>query len=130
VAAFLVDESLPRAVGRALEAAGHDVADARDIGLRGATDEVVVTRARTEKRIVIAGDVDFSKFAAVPVGVPWRGDRRPAPDGLVTCDASGAGGSGSRPSFGLRHRRWCCHRGSGKGAGGPSSQGGVTKTGG
>ena len=30
VARFLIDESLPRAVGRALVAAGHDVIDARD----------------------------------------------------------------------------------------------------
>jgi len=34
-AAVLIDESLPRAVGRVLAAAGHDVIDARDVGLRG-----------------------------------------------------------------------------------------------
>jgi len=45
VAHFLVDESLPRIVARALAEAGHDSVDARDGGLRGAPDAVVHARA-------------------------------------------------------------------------------------
>ena len=60
MASFLVDESLPRAVTRALVAASHDVVDVRDIGLRGAADETIATHARTAARIVVSGDLDFS----------------------------------------------------------------------
>jgi hypothetical protein len=34
VARFLTDESLPSAISRAFVAAGHDVVNARDVGLR------------------------------------------------------------------------------------------------
>jgi predicted nuclease of predicted toxin-antitoxin system len=60
VARFLIDESLPRAVGRALAAQGHDVLDARDAGLRGAPDEAVFDRAVAERRVIVAGDLDFA----------------------------------------------------------------------
>jgi predicted nuclease of predicted toxin-antitoxin system len=40
LAAFPIDESLPRAVTRALGSA-YDVVDVRDIGLRGATDDAI-----------------------------------------------------------------------------------------
>ncbi|HEX7837144.1 MAG TPA: DUF5615 family PIN-like protein [Kofleriaceae bacterium] len=58
--AFLVDESLPRAVTKALVATGHDVADARDVGLRGATDDAIAARARETSSILVSGDLDFS----------------------------------------------------------------------
>jgi predicted nuclease of predicted toxin-antitoxin system len=60
VARFLIDESLPRAVTRELVAAGHDVIDARDVGLRGTPDAAVQARAAAEGRIVVSGDVDFA----------------------------------------------------------------------
>jgi len=41
-------------------AAGHDVSDVRDAGLRGAPDEEVFARACSEGRILISGDVDFA----------------------------------------------------------------------
>jgi predicted nuclease of predicted toxin-antitoxin system len=65
---FLVDESLPRAVTRALETAGHDVVDARDVGLRGATDAVIAARAVTEARLVVSGDTDFANALRFPPG--------------------------------------------------------------
>ena len=68
MASFLIDESLPRAVGRALVAAGHDVVDVRDIGLRGADDDAVMARAIAEHRIVVAGDVDFANTLRFPPG--------------------------------------------------------------
>lgn len=68
MAAFLVDESLPRIVTRELLAAGHDATDVRDVGLRGAPDDQVFARARSEKRIVISGDVDFANTLRFPPG--------------------------------------------------------------
>lgn len=68
MAAFLVDESLPRAVTRALVAAGHDVVDVRDVGLRGATDDAIAARARETSSIVVSGDLDFSNALRFPPG--------------------------------------------------------------
>jgi predicted nuclease of predicted toxin-antitoxin system len=68
VARFLIDVSLPRAVGRALLGAGHDVVDARDVGLRGAPDDEVLARAISEGRAVVAGDVDFANTLRFPPG--------------------------------------------------------------
>ena len=65
VAAFLVDESLPRAVTRALGVA-HDVLDVRDIGLRGAPDEAIAAHARASSRVVVSGDLDFSNALRFP----------------------------------------------------------------
>lgn len=66
--AFLVDESLPRAVTRALVAAGHDVVDARDAGLRGATDDAIAARAQDTSSIIVSGDLDFSNALRFPPG--------------------------------------------------------------
>jgi predicted nuclease of predicted toxin-antitoxin system len=68
VVAFLVDESLPRAVTRALVAAGHDVVDVRDVGLRGASDDAIAARARETSSIVVSGDLDFSNALRFPPG--------------------------------------------------------------
>jgi predicted nuclease of predicted toxin-antitoxin system len=68
VVAFLVDESLPRAVTRALVAAGHDVVDVRDVGLRGASDDAIAARARATSSIVVSGDLDFSNALRFPPG--------------------------------------------------------------
>jgi uncharacterized protein (DUF433 family) len=46
---ILVDESLPRAASPTLTAAGHDVEDVRDVGLRGRPDAGVTARARAER---------------------------------------------------------------------------------
>jgi len=68
MARFLVDESLPRAVTVALAAAGHDTADARDVGLRGAPDAAVASAAKAQSRIVVAGDTDFANALRFPPG--------------------------------------------------------------
>jgi predicted nuclease of predicted toxin-antitoxin system len=65
---FLVDESLPRAVTRALHAAGHEVVDARDVGLRGHPDAEIAVRAASETRIVVSADLDFGNALAFPPG--------------------------------------------------------------
>jgi predicted nuclease of predicted toxin-antitoxin system len=68
MAGFLVDESLPRSVTRALSEAGHDVVDARDAGLRGAPDEEVHAHSVSTGRIVVAGDTDFANALRFPPG--------------------------------------------------------------
>ena len=65
---FLVDESLPRAVTRALLASGHDALDSRDIGLRGRPDVDVHERAVLERCIVAAADTDFANALRFPPG--------------------------------------------------------------
>jgi len=65
---FLVDESLPRAATLALRAAGHDVADVRDVGLRSHPDSEVHARAVEEERIVAAADLDFANAVRFPPG--------------------------------------------------------------
>jgi predicted nuclease of predicted toxin-antitoxin system len=64
---FLVDESLPRAVTRALAAGGHDAVDVRDI-MRGAQDDEIATRAKLDSRIVVTADLDFSNALRFPPG--------------------------------------------------------------
>lgn len=68
MARFLVDESLPRSVVRALVAAGHDAVDGRDVGLRGKPDAEVASRARAEQRIIVSADLDFSSALRFPPG--------------------------------------------------------------
>ena len=68
MAAFLVDESLPRAVTRALGSPGHDVADVRDIFLRGAPDDAIAAHARAANRVVVSGDLDFANALRFPPG--------------------------------------------------------------
>jgi len=55
-------------VTRALVAAGHDVVDVRDVGLRGATDDAIAARARETSSIVVSGDLDFSNALRFPPG--------------------------------------------------------------
>lgn len=53
---------------RALAAAGHDVADVRDVGLRGAPDDAIAARARETSSVVVSGDLDFSNALRFPPG--------------------------------------------------------------
>ena len=60
---FLADESCDFAVVRALRSAGHDVAAIAEL-TPGAEDDVVLSRARSEQRIVLTEDKDFGQLAA------------------------------------------------------------------
>jgi hypothetical protein len=51
---FLLDENLSPKVAAPLRAAGHDVTIAREVGLRSATDQVVIETARREARVLVA----------------------------------------------------------------------------
>lgn len=68
LARFLVDECLPRSVALALTAAGYDAEDARDVGLRGKSDELVHERALAHDRILLTADLDFANALRFPPG--------------------------------------------------------------
>jgi predicted nuclease of predicted toxin-antitoxin system len=55
-------------VTTALAQAGHDAVDARDCGLRGASDDAVHTRAVADERILVSGDTDFANALRFPPG--------------------------------------------------------------
>jgi len=61
MAAFLVDESCPRAVVDALAQAGHDVRYAADSDRRAA-DVDLVRFAQTENRVIVTEDFDFGEL--------------------------------------------------------------------
>jgi predicted nuclease of predicted toxin-antitoxin system len=50
---FLVDEDMPRSTPKALRKAGFECLDVRDIGLRGAEDDVIYRRAQVEDLVLI-----------------------------------------------------------------------------
>lgn len=58
---FLADESCAGPVIRALREAGHDVVAIVEVA-KGATDEQVLERALSEKRVLITEDRDFGQL--------------------------------------------------------------------
>lgn len=48
-----------------LRAAGHNVAIAREVGLRTAPDEAVIEVARNEGRVLVSADTDFGAILAI-----------------------------------------------------------------
>ena len=77
MAALLLDENMPRSVGRALADAGHDVAFAAD-SEPAADDRQVLALALAQQRILVTFDADFGDlvyqqgFAAPPAIVYLR----------------------------------------------------------
>ena len=63
---FLVDASLPRSAAAVLRELGHDAVDVRDIGLRGATDDVIAEHARLNQLALITRDFDFADIRNYP----------------------------------------------------------------
>lgn len=56
---FLLDESVSYRVCPHLKAAGHDAVHVSEIGLTSTDDQVILTRAVDEDRVLISGDHDF-----------------------------------------------------------------------
>ena len=63
---FLVDEDLPRSTDALLRKYGHEAADVRDIGLRGAKDCQIASYAQDEDLCLVTGDFDFSDIRNYP----------------------------------------------------------------
>ncbi|BBX13045.1 hypothetical protein MNVM_21260 [Mycobacterium novum] len=59
---LLPDENLSPVLSSFLTEAGHDVVHVRDRGLASAADEVVLTLAADENRVLISADTDFGGF--------------------------------------------------------------------
>jgi predicted nuclease of predicted toxin-antitoxin system len=62
---FLLDQNISPKVATPLRTAGHDVSVAREVGLRSATDEVVMAAARSEGRVLVSADTDFGALLAL-----------------------------------------------------------------
>jgi predicted nuclease of predicted toxin-antitoxin system len=91
MAQFLVDESLPERVRDQLNAIGHEAVHIFDLGLAGASDDVIFDRAKAEGRIIITLDLGFGDIAfGESVGlVIVRNRKRIEIDELVACDGDG-----------------------------------------
>lgn len=61
---FLLDNNLSPRLGARLTEAGHDVFYVRDVGLAQAPDEVVMSPAEAEDRMLISADTDFGTLLA------------------------------------------------------------------
>jgi predicted nuclease of predicted toxin-antitoxin system len=65
---FKVDENLPIEAAEVLRNAGYDADTVADESLSGSDDEAVAARSRSEGRILITLDLDFSNIQAYPPG--------------------------------------------------------------
>jgi predicted nuclease of predicted toxin-antitoxin system len=61
---FLLDANLSPRLVEGLASAGYDVRHVDGIGLLGATDEVIFTRAAADGDVLITADSDFSMLLA------------------------------------------------------------------
>jgi predicted nuclease of predicted toxin-antitoxin system len=77
----IANENISGTVIRTLRERGHDVLSVKE-SMRSAGDSVVLTRARTEQRIVITHDKDFGELA-------FR-TRLPAENGVILFRLSGS----------------------------------------
>lgn len=62
---FIIDMPLSPELGQWLNSKGHDAIHASKVGLDRASDEVILEKGRTEKRIVITADLDYARILAL-----------------------------------------------------------------
>ena len=62
---FLADMGMARSTVAFLRAQGHDAIHLRDQGLQRADDDKIVEKARSEDRVILTHDLDFSRIVAV-----------------------------------------------------------------
>jgi len=63
---FLIDASLPRAAAQAIRNLGHQATDVRDIGMGGATDDVIAAHAQAQQLCLLTRDYDFADIRNYP----------------------------------------------------------------
>jgi predicted nuclease of predicted toxin-antitoxin system len=70
---FLADESLSQIIVNFLKATNFDIVTAKDLGLAGAEDELILQKSIELKRFVLTSDSDFSDIRFLeefgPLGV-------------------------------------------------------------
>jgi predicted nuclease of predicted toxin-antitoxin system len=69
---FLLDENVSHRVCPHLKAAGHDAVHVAEIGLTSADDQMVLSRARDQDRVLVSCDHDFVQLLFA------SGDTRPS----------------------------------------------------
>jgi predicted nuclease of predicted toxin-antitoxin system len=62
---FLVDMPLSPVLATWLGQQGHDAIHALQVGLDQSSDEVILERARKEKRVIVTADLDFPRLFAL-----------------------------------------------------------------
>ncbi len=63
---FKIDENLHEDVAKLLAASGHDCHTVHEEGLRGAADDELANRCRTEGRALVTLDLDFADIRTYP----------------------------------------------------------------
>lgn len=63
---FKVDENLPKEVGGLLKVQGHDALTVHEQGLSGAPDSDLSRVCKSERRVMITLDTDFSNIRTYP----------------------------------------------------------------
>lgn len=61
---LLIDANLSPRVADALRDGGHDVVHVFDIGLADASDEAILARAESERRVIVSSDTNFGALLA------------------------------------------------------------------
>lgn len=63
----VIDEDLPRSLDEALEDLGWEVKDVRDFGLRGKSDEEIISFAKKSRAVLFSGDWGFANTLRFPL---------------------------------------------------------------
>jgi hypothetical protein len=63
---FLADENIPSGVVRFLQDRGFDLKEAREAGIAGAPDDVIMALARKEQRVLLTFDKHFANILVYP----------------------------------------------------------------
>jgi predicted nuclease of predicted toxin-antitoxin system len=62
---FLLDMGLARSTARHLRQQGHDAVHLRDQGLQRLSDEEIIAKAQSERRVILTHDLDFGRIIAL-----------------------------------------------------------------
>lgn len=68
---FVIDEDMPRSLGKLLKNSGYEAMDIRDHGLRGADDSEIFKFAKENKAVLVSGDLGFGNIIVYPLNSHW-----------------------------------------------------------